>query len=398
MKNCLTGLAGLTLFSLAGNAQQPVTEAGSVFKDFPGAHHLQSATKRTNIVSDWYNYGNTVYDAGGDVSYFRNFMFPDSTVKAAFNTGMGYVWKHSIGEVFDPTSNLFGYNGQVSAPGTAPYTLDSIAIPYRYWRYQTSVPDTLVIQVYTEPNITLVANPGWSSGASYANVGYDNVKRIGKNETAMIKYLLDNDDTSTLSQGLIKIPVNLNIAGGKKVAVTATYFPGNPYQVNDTIDTYTSFPVTNRINAFVLYDYRDNDFGYDPLYYNNELVVTKDVRYDINVNGWNGDYIPGTAWVSGIYYGDMYFRITFDADYVGIQEISQTPTVDIYPNPTNGDLFLNSSNRMIKATVQDLNGKTVLNENGNFSIVHTSQLSPAVYLLLLTDEKGQITRQRFVKQ
>jgi hypothetical protein len=398
MKNCLTGFLGLTLFSLAGNAQQQMTEPGGVSKDIPGSHHLQTVTKRTNIVSDWYNYGNTIFGAGGNVSYFRNFMFPDSTVRVEFTSGMGYVWKHSIGEVFDPTSGQFDFNGQVSAPYTAPYTLDSIAIPYRYWRYQTSVSDTLVIQVYTEPNITLVANPGWSSGASYANVAYDHIKRIGKNETVLVKYLLTSADTSTLSQGLIKIPVNLSVPAGKKVAATATYFPGNPYSLNDTIDTYTSYPVTNHINAFVLYDYRDNDFGYEPLYYNNELVVTKDVRYNINVNGWNDEYIPGTAWVSGIYYGDLYFKITFDTDYAGIHETAQTPAASIYPNPTTGDLYFSSAVRMVKATILDLDGKTMLSESGNFSVIHTDQLRPAVYVLQLTDEKGRISRQRFVKQ
>jgi hypothetical protein len=94
----------------------------------------------------------------------------------------------------------------------------------------------------------------------------------------------------------------------------------------------------------------------------------------------------------------VYFKITFDADYVGIHEASQTPVIGIYFNPTTGDLYFNSTTRIVKATVQDLDGKTVLSESVNFSVLHTDRLSPAVYIIQLTNEKGQVVRQRFIKQ
>jgi hypothetical protein len=321
-------------------------------------------------------------------------------VQVEFSDGMGYVWKHSIGEVLDPSSILFDVNGQVAVENTIPYTVDSVAIPYRYWRYQTAVADTLVVQVYTQPNIQLVANPGWTSGASYANVEYDYLQRIGKNETLTIKYPLTSADTSTLTQGVLQFPVNLNIPAGNKVAVTATYIPGNTYNVNDTIDTYASFAITNHINAFVLYDFRDNDLGYEPLYYNNELTATTDVRYNINTNGWNGEYIPGTAWLSGIYYGDIYFKLTFDTDFVGITENNKEAGIRVYPNPSrDGILYMSSTVPVVQAFITDMSGKRVLSETGNnLTRIDAGALSKGAYILHLQNEKGQVIRQPWVKQ
>lgn len=401
MKKSLLGVLALTLLSLYGHAQLAAPIERGNIPDVPSVYPKFNKTNHTrvNIVSDWYNYGQMIYNVGGDVSYFRNFLFPDSTVKVEFSDGMGYVWKHSMGEVFDPSSYLFDLNGQFTVETHIPYTLDSIAIPYRYWRFQNLAPDTVVVQVYMEPNITLVPTPGWSNGASYATVNYDYIHRIGDNETLTFKRLLTADDVSTTSQSFLEFQTNLNIPAGKKVAVTATYIPGNPFNVNDTIDTYTSFPISNPINAFIFYNFRDNDLGYEPLYYNNELAATTDVRYNISTTGWNGDYIPGTAWSAGIYYGDVYFKITFDTDFVGVEETVNEAGIKTWPNPTTGMIHLNSTSTVVKAEIRDLSGKMVMTVNdNNITSINAGQLSDGVYVLTLTNDKDQTTRQRFVKQ
>jgi len=400
MKNYFTGVLLFALFPLCSQAQVVMPEKKVAKPDTPVLHgKFKTPSTRVNIVSDWYNYGQMIYNLGGDVSYFRNFMFPDSTVQVEFTDGMGNVWKHSIGEVLDPSSTYFDATGQVSVENTVPYTLDSVAIPYRYWRYQNAVADPLVVQVYMAPNIQIVPNPGWTSGASYANVEYDYLTRIGKNETLTIKYPLTIADTATGTQGVLQFPVNLGIAAGDKVAVTATYIPGNTYNVNDTIDTYTSFPVTNKINAFVLYDFRDNDLGYESLYYNNELTATTNIRYNFDTNGWDGEYIPGTAWLSGIYYADMYFKLTFDTDAVGVAETAAETGVQVYPNPGHDVLNINSVNPVVEVNVTDMGGKKVISEIGNnITRLNAAALSNGIYVVHLQNDKGQVLRQRWVKQ
>src|SRR5687767_15002893 len=113
MKNRLPGIFALTLLSLYGQAQSTAPNEGGNLPDVPSVYSKfhQTATQRTNIVSEWYNYGQMIDAAGGDVDYFRNFLFPDSTVLVEFSDGMGPVWKHSIGEAMDPSSYAFDLYG-----------------------------------------------------------------------------------------------------------------------------------------------------------------------------------------------------------------------------------------------------------------------------------------------
>lgn len=53
-------------------------------------------------------------------------MFPDSTVQEEYSGGYGSVWKHAIGEVFDPTADNWGIDIQVPLDITDPYTVDSV--------------------------------------------------------------------------------------------------------------------------------------------------------------------------------------------------------------------------------------------------------------------------------
>ncbi len=333
-------------------------------------------------VSTWFNYGEDIYqiaqDQGGDVSYFRNFLFPDSTVLVEFSDGLGSPWKHSLGQVFDPVSPLFS----VLSPEVnqfTPYTLDSIGFFYRYFRFQDSAPDTIKVQVYDNSNISFQPDPGWTSGASYATVDYDYQSRTGANFSQEYTYLLTNDDTISTTQGFLKFPVNIPVNANEKVAATITYIPGNPYNTNDTIDVYVVPPPTVQRNAFVVYEYRDNDFNLEPMYYNNQLCATTDVRYNINTNGWNGNYIPGTAWNAGFYHLDMSFLITFNPS--GITE-NLNHRINLFPNPADETItldFAGADNETIDISIIDVSGREVYS-------THESYTSPALKHIILNTE------------
>jgi hypothetical protein len=340
-----------------------------------------------------------MYDLGGSVSYYRNFLFPDSTVQVEFSSGYGYVWKHSLGHVFDPTSYMFDNTGQVTVFPSASYTLDSIAIPYRYWRPQNGAPDTLLIQVYKESDIFLQPSPGWTSGASYASVDYDYTTRSGTNDSYSFKYLLTSADEINATQGILQFYIGMNIVAGGKVGVTVTYFPGNAYNVGDTIDTYAATTPTNQINAFVMYDYSDEDLNYEPYYYNNELTATTDVRYNISTTGWNGNYIPGTAWFGGIYHGDIYFRITFDNDVLSTNEVTTETDWQVYPNPAHDMIYFNGTQTVSEVAVYDVNGKQVLFQHGGMSqSISLNHLEKGLYTLRLYNENGLSRNYSFIKQ
>ena len=358
-------------------------------------------------VSYWFNYGEDIWEIadaeGGDVSYFRNFLFPDSTVLVEFSDGLGSPWKHSLGQVFDPVGPLFS----VLSPEVnqfTPYTLDSIGFFYRYYRFQDSAPDTLIIQVYEDDKIGFQPDPGWTSGASYASVDYDYETRTGTNFSQEYIYLLTNSDTISATQGFLKFPVNIPVNANEKIAATITYIPGNPFNTGDTIDVYVEPAPTVQRNAFIVYEYRDNDFNLEAGYYNNQLNATTDVRYNINTNGWNGSYIPGTAWNAGFYHLDMGFLITFDPS--GISE-NLNRSVNLFPNPADENITLSISemgSEQLSVSIVDVAGRevysvdeiNVTSENKNI-VIDTDELTQGVYFCRVSGQTFSETL-RFVKK
>jgi hypothetical protein len=395
----------LFMFCLQVKSQSIQTNQGEIPVAFERAPSANSATG--GEISYWFNYGEDIWEIadaeGGDVSYFRNFLFPDSTVLVEFSDGLGSPWKHSLGQVFDPVSPLFS----VLSPEVnqfTPYTLDSIGFFYRYYRFQDSAPDTLIVQVYENDKIGFQPDPGWTSGASYATVDYDYQSRIGDNPSHQYTYLLTNDDTISTTQGYLTFPVNIPVAAGEKVAATITYIPGNPFNTGDTLDVYVEPAPTIQRNAFVVYEYRDNDFNLEPEFYNNQLNATTDVRYNINANGWNGSYIPGTAWNAGFYHLDMGFLITFTPSSV---EENSTHRINLYPNPADDNItlaFSATENEIINVSVLDVSGREVYSTNESYHspnlkhfVLQTETLTPGIYFCRVSG-KSFTENMRFVKR
>jgi hypothetical protein len=376
-----------------------VNVSGESAAPFERSVPLLQGDSRTSV-SEWYNYGQAIYDMGGSVSYFRNYLFPDSTVVFETATGMSAVWKNSIGQVLDPTSFYLINNTVLDS--TINYSLDSVRFWYRYFRFQNAAPDTLVIQIYEHNKLTFAPDP-WGTGVPYARAPYNYLTRKGMTPSYEYTYLLTDNDTATDLQNSITLPVNVLVAAGKKIAATITYFPGNPFNAGDTIDAYMATPPANRINAFVAYDFRDNDKVVDALKYNNALTASKEVRYNISTNGWNGKYIPGTAWNAGFYHLDMDFKITTEpASVDGIN--SPLGSVSVFPNPVLNQLAIGKGHPDVSGAIKEIEIYDVMgNEigkwqtaNGNNKI-DVSGLSPGVYFVMLRDEKNNLLRGKFVK-
>lgn len=337
-------------------AQDVMMESHELTQEKYNENAFLSKAKDT---SNWFNYGREISNIASSMPYFRNFLFPDSTVQVEFSNGYGYVWIHSLAQVLDPTSNYFiTLGGGISKDAT--YTLDSIAIPYRYRRVQTAFPDTLIIQIFTHSQMSYVETPNWSTPKSYARVPYDYMLRKGDNPAKEIILTLDESDTSTATQSIIEEFIDIDFQADEKVAMTYTYIPGNPFNVGDTIDWYINPLPNKQINSFVAYTFRDETPTIENGYYNHAGLVTSAVRYNdtVNSNGWEGQYIPGVAYIAGTYHSDVWFRLTYE-DYSGVSNYDLFETFDIYPNPSNSFInieFASQIDRNSKLEIYDILG------------------------------------------
>lgn len=335
--------------------------------------------------TEWYNCGAELYSSGFNVAYYSLHLWPDSTVYVNYSGGLGRPYVHSIGQVFDPLSEIYEDNHPVFS---GPYSIDSIAIPYNYFRFQNDDPDTLVIQIFEHNRISFEAYPGFPNGASYATVGYNAAINRGINPDMEVKIPLTVDDTSMASYNFHYLPLGLVVPDGEKIAVTYSYIPGNPYSANDTIDGFLVPPPTNRRNALVVYEYYDFDLNHEVGVYNHAFLATTPIRYG-NSNGWNGRYLAGTAYSSGIYHMDVNFLVSNPPLTVGLQDNEETLNVQVYPNPSREvlNIGLPATSNMVQYNLVNAFGQIVREGYvwGGTNQLDITSLESGIYSLRLTE-------------
>lgn len=113
---------------------------------------------------------------------------------------------------------------------------------------------------------------------------------------------------------------------------------------------------------------------------------------------WNPQYFnPAAEW-------DIHPRDMFDS--LGVHEsgckplsaekITVIPAVKLYPNPVDGQLYLETSVPVTHFQVLNSMGQTI--SEGKFQgVIDTKDLNSGVYFLNLTMKDGQMTQERFIK-
>lgn len=94
------------------------------------------------------------------------------------------------------------------------------------------------------------------------------------------------------------------------------------------------------------------------------------------------------------------FMIKFNPSVMNIMESSMNNQTDIYPNPTNEKLKVNSKMNIESISIMDVFGKTILlfeNINSNSFEINTTSLSQGVYFAAIKG-KEKISIKEFVKQ
>lgn len=388
MKSKYLSFAFLLLMLSAGitvSSQEAPVFQGSEASPPERLYHQQ--IKSGGGFTEWYNYGAEIYGLGGNTDYYYIHPWADSTVYVNFTNGLDRPYIHSIGQVFDPLSQYYEANHPVFS---GPYSIDSIAVPYRYFRFQNGAPDTMVIQIFKHDRIYFVENPGFPNGASYSTVSYDTAANRGTYPSFEVKVPLTMSDTAMADYRFHYLPVGIVVQDTQKVAVTYTYIPGNPYSANDTVDAFLDPPPGNRRNALVLYEYYDRDLNHEAGVYNHAFLATTPVRYNYS-NGWNSRYLAGSSYSLGMYHLDVNFLVSNPPVTIGAEE-ARDLKLEVYPNPTSDILFVSLPSMKSSAQYELCNaaGQVVLagNLTNSKGSVEFSSLDSGIYSLrVLSEEK-----------
>lgn len=354
------------------------------------------------VVTDWYNFIDAS-DAnnGGAISYTiysNNCLWPDSLVKQRYGDGnggveLGYVYRHNLGQMFDPKS--FYFTELLSEHN--PYEVDSISLAYRYFHGKAGSVDTLEIQVFYDDAISLGTFTG--SGEKTAWIGYDRTTGVGANAKQTWRVLLSEDDTSwaNFKDLSLALPNPASIGRNGLFAVAFRYIPGYAYSLGDTLDqTWDSPEPTNKLNQFQPLIGTDNAKTAEDSY-NHGLAVIKSNKYDAT-SGWAEEFIPGDAWNNFNEY--VYCSVHLSSPNVSVGAI-QNGLSRVYPNPSNGAgavniAFTTVETANVTVEVFDLLGNKVQTAmNGSFeagqqyATVQTSDLKAGVYVYTI-NANGQV--------
>ena len=361
--------------------------------------------KAPELASSWFNFFAELRDTWGvNTVFFRTSLFPDSTVLVQNGTNFDFAFKHSFGQVLDPTSS-YHFSPINSA---AAYSVDTIGIPYRYFRPQKANPDTLIISMFKENQLNINPSPGWSTPRSYANAPYDYMARKGDNPYREIVFILDDEHEMDETEGLLMVAVDEDINPGEIVAFTFTYFPGNTWNPGDTLANTINEPNAATRNCFNIFDGRDDDATLDNDFYNMGQWVTKDIRYNIlaNTNGWEESYVPGVAYgnSSGVRHMDVNFKLTYE-DFTGINELGRDYGFHAYPNPFGDQLTFNyevKPSEQARIEVYNVLGKKLKNATLNAAekqlSMNMEELPAGIYFANLVINNTVITSSRIVKE
>lgn len=348
----------------------------------------QQTEIQSEQIEGWYNYGHVVYQKNNENPYYRTYLYPDSNVRITYPGGHYNAWTHSFGQVFDPTSENWVYTESESLMEENTYSIDSIALPYSYYRPQTANNDELIIQFYKHSKIEL-GDWGGADAPTYGTVAYNSSTNLGADADLTINYELTDLDTSKDDISYLYFPVDLELGADEVFAVTYTYVPGNEVNDNDTIDYWTE-GVVNEVNAFVVFYYLDTDQTVENGYYNNNLLIFTTVRYD-NGGDWNGKYLTGYGFNDGYAQSDVNFKMR--SLNVGIEEQPQSLNY-LFNNVVEGGESVRLT-EYLEANIYDAAGKLVLQVKGN--TLNTSSLNAGLYFVEIINNDVKTVERLLVK-
>ncbi len=396
-------------------------------KQFTNTRSSSSSMAQSSFWLSYPDAYNTYYGTG-TLSRSGNYLYSDSLPIAQFSGNVyDHPWVHSIADAFHPSGEIFLNNSNLSGMGYAldastAYSVDSMYIEYIYDRtdVNTSLVDTMIVQVLTNSPPTNMPQSGFigqmtSYGTDtvfFKNIKYDYTKNMpNASNLTTIKVPLTIADTAIMFYGYMPVAINKNVLAGGIVGTSVTFKAGKTYALLDTLRNSFNFSTfeLEGTNTFRQY-YACSELAANmPCDNNCSYIIPTDVRYNqASAGGWKGFYIPHYA------YGQSYsfeshsflYKVTYGS--VGIKETADSK-LKVYqntPNPSNAATTVNydlKENASVSLTVYDMTGKQVASiaegtqsAGAHAILVNTESIQPGVYFYTLTAGENRVTRKMTV--
>jgi PKD repeat protein len=117
----------------------------------------------------------------------------------------------------------------------------------------------------------------------------------------------------------------------------------------------------------------------------------------IATNGCHSTYCDSSTYIYRMKNGKS--MISVNAIASGVNAINKKYEFEIYPNPTNNQLIVDSKISINNLEITDLSGRILVNHsNPNSNIVNVENLNNGIYFLKITTQNKEMLQVKFVKE
>lgn len=133
------------------------------------------------------------------------------------------------------------------------------------------------------------------------------------------------------------------------------------------------------------------------------LSGNSSIRWNVNLQDGLEMYTSGTGVSSTItvHHNDSYHSKLLLPGYnptLGVSDLNEMSLFEAYPNPTNQNLEIKTTEKFVSYKVTDLAGRVVLTGILVNNSIAVAELESGVYLLTLMDDQGNLAEKKFVRQ
>jgi len=285
----------------------------------------------------------------------------DSTkLIATVGTGLSYQWKLNGGSIVGATDTVY----YASLPGNY-----SVAVTNTSLCTASSTP--VVITVYPRPAayITYNSSLNFCAGDSIillANVGTGLTYQWLMNGTPLPNYGISYVADSTGSYS-VQVANTYNCISTSASVNVLVYPTPVPFITNTGTNLQTAMTY----------------MGYQWFFNTNPISGANSNSYTYSANGTYQVYVVDSN-------GCVGYSNQITLTNVGVSNPILGNSIKVYPNPTTGVLNIDSR-IVVKLTVQDVTGKTII-EASNVKSIDLGDIANGTYLLYITDMEGHLLR------
>jgi len=221
----------------------------------------------------------------------------------------------------------------------------------------------------------------------------------------------NNGTVPSNSRGSIMFYNGSGVSGsslGKDINIDNCVFWGNTGDTTSviehlsTLNNFNSVSITNTISeypSFPTYATLTNVILQNPLFISNTDFTLQSGSPAIDAGSLIGLSIPlydltGNNRVSGAFVDLGCYEFQ---DGVGIQYINQNLYLNIYPNPTTGQLNFNTNTQINTIEIYNLTGQKVLSFN-NTNAININELTNGIYMAKVFTANGSIATRKIIKK